>query len=88
MMPSAVSADRTLFDPSPARANRKTVGRHVFLVGDQDDGPPGRVELVEDPHHVLARLGVQVAGRLVRQDQARRGDQSPGDRHPLLLAAG
>ena len=31
---------------------------------------------------------VEVAGRLVGEDQGRVGDQRPGDRHALLLAAG
>src|SRR4051794_30189647 len=61
---------------------------HVVLVGDHDDGPAGRVQVVEHPQQVGAGLGVQVAGRLVGQDQRGRGDQGTGDRDPLLLAAG
>ena len=49
---------------------------------------PGRVEPVEDAQHVAGGLGVQVAGRLVGEQQRRRGDQRPGHRDPLLLAAG
>jgi hypothetical protein len=36
----------------------------------------------------LAHLGVEVGQRLVEQDDRRVVDQRPGDRHPLLLAAG
>ena len=37
---------------------------------------------------LVAGLRVELAGRLVGQDQDRLLDQRPGDRHPLLLAAG
>jgi hypothetical protein len=43
------------------------------------------VELDED---LAAGLQVQGAGGLVAQQQPGRGHQGPGDRHPLLLAAG
>ena len=49
---------------------------------------PGAVEPVEDGQHVRGGLRVQVAGRLVGEQQRRRGDQRPGHRDPLLLAAG
>jgi hypothetical protein len=39
-------------------------------------------------HHVAGAGGVQVAGRLVRQQHARAVDQRAGDRDALLLAAG
>ena len=63
------------------------VAGDVRLVGDEHHGAPGGVQVGEDRHHVLARVGVQVAGRLVGEDQRRVGDDGPGDRHPLLLAA-
>ena len=37
---------------------------------------------------IRGRRGVQVAGRLVGEQQVGLGDQGPGDRDPLLLAAG
>ena len=46
------------------------------------------VELLQQVEHRLAGGAVQVAGRLVGQQHRRLGDQRPGDRHPLLLAAG
>ena len=44
--------------------------------------------LAEQVEDGLARLGVERGGRLVGEDQRRLVDQGPGDRHPLLLAAG
>ena len=45
------------------------------------------VQLLEEAHHLGAGLGVQVAGRLVGQDDARIVHQRAGDGHALLLAA-
>ena len=59
----------------------------VRLVGDQDDGPPLPVELAEEGHDLLARLGVQVPGGLIRHQDGRIGDQGPRGGHPLLLPA-
>ena len=55
-------------------------------MGDLHDGRPLGVELREQLHDLAALAGVQVAGRLVGQNQLRLGDQ--GARHPdeLLLA--
>src|SRR4051794_19750369 len=60
----------------------------VVLVGDQDDRLARVVEPAEHVHDLVARLGVEVAGRLVGQDDVGVVDQRAGDRHPLLLAAG
>jgi hypothetical protein len=47
--------------------------------------------LVDHPsqqgQHLGGGLGVEGAGRLVAEDHLGPGDQCPGDRHPLLLAA-
>ena len=61
---------------------------HVGVVGDQHDGATAAVQLVEQAHHVAGRHRVEVAGRLVGQDQVGVGHQGPGHGHPLLLAAG
>ena len=63
-------------------------GGHVLLVGDEHDGAPGPVQLVQQRQHVGARARVQVAGGLVGQEQVGLGHQRTGHRHPLLLAAG
>ena len=58
------------------------------VVGDEHHGVARRVELLEHGEHLPARVGVQGAGGLVGQDHRRISRQSPGDGHPLLLAAG
>ena len=57
-------------------------------MGDDDEGRlPLALEPAEDPVDLVAGLRVELAGRLVGQDEDRVLDQGPGDRHPLLLAA-
>ena len=58
------------------------------VVGDEHDRPAGGVELVEQGHDVGAGVAVEVAGRLVGEDERGLGDERPGDRDALLLAAG
>ncbi len=57
-------------------------------VGDHHDR---LTELVGGPSHerqdLVAGRGVEVAGRLVGEDDLRLGDEGPGDGDPLLLAA-
>ena len=60
----------------------------VGLVRDQHDGQPALVvQPLEDPHHLDARARVEVAGRLVGEQQRRVVDQRAGDGDALLLAA-
>ena len=67
----------------------EVVGRdEPAVVGDDDQGRlPAALEAAEDPVDLVAGLRVELAGRLVGQDEDRVLDQGPGDRHPLLLAA-
>jgi len=54
---------------------------------DDEDGPPvprGRAQQRQDDR---ARLGVEIAGRLVGEDQRRVVDERARDREALLLAA-
>ena len=62
--------------------------RHLDVVGDQHQGATGLVQLVHEAEHVGSRDGVEVAGRLVGQDQVGLGDQRPGHGDPLLLPTG
>ena len=50
--------------------------------------PSSLVELLEHLQDFLAGVRVEVAGRLVGEQQRRAVDQRPGDGHALLLAAG
>ena len=67
---------------------RLVIARHVQFVGDHDDGDALVVEFLEHAHDFDARLAVEVAGRLVGQQQRRLVDQRAGDGDALLLAAG
>ncbi len=49
---------------------------------------PCVVELLEQLHDLLALVGVQIARRLVRQDERGLGDHGARDADELLLAAG
>src|SRR5262249_61687214 len=63
------------------------VGGDVRPMGYEEDGLAGVVQALEDADDLLRGPGVEVAGRLVGQEDRRGGDQGAGDRHPLLLAA-
>ena len=58
--------------PSRNATIRVRVLGDVGLVRDQHDRQPLRVQPLEDAHHLDARAGVEVAGRLVGQQQHRR----------------
>jgi len=65
------------------------VGRRgdVGVVRDEHDGPTAPVELPEERRDLGAGMAVEVAGRLVGEDQRGLRDQGAGDRHALLLPA-
>ena len=59
------------------------------VVGDHDDGLAVlAVELLQQAEDLLGGLAVEVAGRLVADQQRRIGDDRAGDGDALLLAAG
>jgi hypothetical protein len=61
----------------------------LLVVGDVQEGDPdGLLERLQLHLERLAQLGVQRAERLVQQQHRRLQHQRPGQRHPLLLAAG
>ena len=60
------------------------VVEEVAIVRDRDDG--ARVVL-EEPLEPRDRLGVEVVGRLVEQQQVGRLQQQPAERHAAPLAA-
>src|SRR5262245_11770151 len=57
------------------------------VVRGDDDRGARFVELHEQPQEALGERGIDVAGRLVGQQQLRPGDDGAGDRGALLLAA-
>ena len=80
-------------DSSTRPPSRKhTRSRHLLgeahLVGGHQDGDPAAGQLGDDRQHLADQLRVQRRGDLVEQQQPRPHGQRPGDRHPLLLAAG
>ena len=50
--------------------------------------PPSSTVVAQQREHLAAGAQVQRAGRLVGEHDLGLADQRPGDRHPLLLAAG
>src|SRR6185436_8361290 len=63
------------------------VRRDVGLVSHQHHRVPLGVELVEQRHDLGRGCRVEVAGRLVGEEDRRVVDQGAGDRHALALAA-
>ena len=67
----------------------RAITGHVRLMGDDDDGQPiFLIELLKHAQDFLARVRIEVAGRLVGEQKLRLIDQGAGDGDALLLAAG
>src|SRR5205814_278706 len=59
------------------------------LVGDEDDCNPSLgIQPLEDLHDLDARPAVEIAGRLIREQDRRIVEQRARDRDALLLSAG
>ena len=80
-----VADDAALVELDHASAH---VVDHLAVVGDDDDGRAGLVDPVEQLHHADRGDRVEVAARLVGEQQRRVVDEGAGDRDALLLAAG
>src|SRR3954471_24144651 len=61
---------------------------HLLVVGGHDDGRTGAVDPVDQLHDPDRGLGVEVAGRLVAEQERRVVDEGASDADSLLLAAG
>ena len=61
--------------------------RVALRVGHHDNGGAFFVEVGEQVHHLAAIFRVEVARRLVGEDELGVGDHGAGDGHPLLLTA-
>ena len=60
----------------------------AHLVGDHDHRHPGGGQVGHQRQHALDQFRVERRGGLVEQHHLGRHRQRPGDRDPLLLAAG
>jgi hypothetical protein len=63
-------------------------GRDFAVVGDEDHHVALARQFVEQRHHLGAAVAVEGAGGFVGEDDVAAVHQRPGNRHPLLLAAG
>ncbi len=79
-----------VFDDQPVDdADRSVrIRGHRGVVGDQEHGDARCVELLEHLQNFDARVRIQIARRLVGQEQRRLVHQRPCDRYALLLPAG
>jgi len=74
----------------PSRSTSRASGhrRQLGVVGDEDQRrPPHRVDVAHQIHDVPAVGAVEIAGRLVGQQDRRIVGQRPRQRHALLLSA-
>src|SRR3954452_6670049 len=69
-------------DPATHRVN------DVVVVRGHDDRRARAVDPLQQTHDALAGVRIEVARRLVGEQHERAVDERPGDRDPLLLAAG
>ena len=75
--------------PVAARDDPRAVLSDVLLVGDEQHRDAALdVQPLKDPHYFDAGARVEVAGRLVGEQDRRPGDERARDRHALLLTAG
>ena len=65
----------------------KPFGVPVVVGGNQGRGA-GPVYVRQEVEDLARRVGVEIARRLIRQENRRPQGYRPGYRHPLLLAAG
>src|SRR5208282_4993573 len=82
---SVIDMQASLMQDQPARV--VFVHQRDVVRGD-DDGGAGFVELDEEPQQSLAEIGIDVAGRLVGQQQLRARDDGARYCRALLLTAG
>ena len=65
------------------------VGRQFVIVSHDDEGCPTRaVQLTEERKQGIAGMGIEVACRLIGQDEIRLLHQGARDGDPLLFATG
>jgi len=60
---------------------------NIFLMCNQDHGIAACMDLREDIHDFNGSFGIEVAGRLIGQDNGRIIHQGAGNSYPLALPA-
>src|SRR6185437_10875202 len=60
----------------------------MLVVSRHEDGDPNVAEAPEETHHLEGKIGIEVAGRLISDDERRLADYRAGDADPLLLTDG
>src|SRR5690606_24970255 len=74
--------------PTSEQNRPVSVGGCLSVVRDHEDGPSLLLaQLSQQVEDLVAGRQVEVAGRLVGEDQHRFHGQGPGDRYPLHLAS-
>ena len=63
------------------------LGGYLWIVSHHDHRRAKRMNFVEQFHHTVAGLVVEVPGGLIGEQQPWAVGERPGDRHPLLLTA-
>ena len=87
--PSPALGRRLADDPAVAHRHHPLGGAgDAHVVRHEHDRLAVGVALAQDRHDLAGGGGVEVAGRLVGEQDARAVDQRAGDRDALLLAAG
>jgi hypothetical protein len=81
---------RIVFADFAVPENRYAFGelRDVVLVGNQDDGQPFVIQVLENLHDLDRGTTVEIAGGLVGQQHRRTAHKGSCDGHPLLLSSG
>ncbi len=81
---------QTILHDPPVHENQCPVARvcERLVMCDKEKSSIMRpMKGAEEGENLLRALGVQVASRLIRQNEGRLADQGPSHRHPLLLTA-
>ncbi|MEN9680400.1 MAG: hypothetical protein RLZZ627_293, partial [Pseudomonadota bacterium] len=73
-----------MFKPEGSLA--ESVDQMLVVACDQDGDADG-VEILKHPHDFLGKLGIEIAGGLIREDQLGFVDNCPGNSDALLLSA-
>src|SRR5713226_4835317 len=78
-----------LDDAAAIERHRPSSGapNELALVGGDNDGGAAGVDLAEQIHDLERQIGIEVAGRLIGEDEVRIVDERAGNRDALLLAA-